>query len=230
MTNSPRGTQSGRVAIVAGASRGVGRATVLRLATSGYSVVVNYAHDQRTAESTVDAILADNGAAVTVRADIADELDVERLFAETTDLFGGVDAVVLAVIGQAPKRRVEAIALEELDALWRTHARATFIITREAARHLRDGGSIVSLTSSVVGRPRAEYGAFAAAKAATDVLTTALSLELWHRDITVNAVSLDVEAPCEPHKIADTVAYLLSDEGHGVTGQVIRVDRPVRAR
>ena len=89
MTTPLDGAPAGRVAIVTGGSRGVGRATVRSLASRGYAVVVNYLHDQRAAESTVEAILADNGTAVAVRADVADELDVERLFAETIEAFGG---------------------------------------------------------------------------------------------------------------------------------------------
>jgi 3-oxoacyl-[acyl-carrier protein] reductase len=212
------------VAIVVGASRGVGHATVLRLAAQGYAVVVCYAHDQGAADSTVDAILAANGAAVAVRADAADELDVERLFAETNDVFGGVDVVVLAVIGDISRGPVSNLELADFDALWRTNGRATFIVNREAARHLRDGGSIVNLTSSIVGRPLPGYGGYTATKVAADVLTRVLALDLNSRGITVNAVTLDVEGECEPDRFADIVAHLLSDEGRSVTGRVIRVD------
>ena len=88
---------SGRVAIVTGGSRGVGRATVRALAARGYAVVVNHLHDQPGAESLVEEVLASNGAAVAVRADVADELDVERLFGETDAAFNAVDAVVHTV-------------------------------------------------------------------------------------------------------------------------------------
>jgi 3-oxoacyl-[acyl-carrier protein] reductase len=104
------GPSAGRVAIVTGGSRGVGRATVRRLAASGYAVVVNYLHDQRAAESTVEAILAGNTDAVAVRADVADDLDVERLFAETIAAFGGIDVVVHAV-----GNRITATPLAEAD-------------------------------------------------------------------------------------------------------------------
>ena len=94
----PNGREpSGRVAIVTGGSRGVGRATVSTLAARGYAVVVNYLHDQPGAESLVEEVLASNGAAVAVRADVADELDVERLFGETISAFNAVDAVVHTV-------------------------------------------------------------------------------------------------------------------------------------
>jgi 3-oxoacyl-[acyl-carrier protein] reductase len=215
---------AGHVAIVTGGSRGIGRATVDRLASRGYAVVVNYLHDQRAAEATVDAVLADRGAAVAVRADASDDLDVQRLFAETIEAFGGVDAVVHTVAGRITSSPVAETALDELDALCRLNTRATLIVDREAARLVRTGGAIVNLSSSAAGSATPVHGVYAATRAATDVLTRVLALELGARDITVNAVALPTGGPCRPHRIADAVAYLLSAEGHGLTGQVIRLD------
>jgi 3-oxoacyl-[acyl-carrier protein] reductase len=217
------GSHAGRVAIVTGGSRGVGQATTRRLAASGYAVVVNYLHDQRAAESAVEGILADNRDAVAVRADVADDLDVERLFAETTAAFGGVDVVVHAVGSRVTATPLAEAGLDEFDALVRLNMRATFIVNREAARHLRNGGAIVNLPSSAEGSPLPARGLYAPIKAATDVLTRALALELRERDITVNAVSLEVHRPCAPGRVADVVAYLLSDHGHHLTGQVLGV-------
>ena len=225
--NTPRaGPAAGCVAIVTGGSRGVGRATVRRLATRGYAVVVDYVHDQRAAESTVEMVLADNGVAVAVRADVDDELDVERLFAETTEAFGGIDVVVHAVRSRVTAAPVASVDLAQFDALCRLNTRAAFIVNREAARRLRTGGAIINLTSSVVSSPCPSYGALAATTAAIDALTRVLALELHARDITVNAISLQVDAPCTPHTVADAVTYLLSDHGHRLTGQVIPVDVP----
>jgi 3-oxoacyl-[acyl-carrier protein] reductase len=181
MTIAVNGGPASRVAIVTGGSRGVGRATVHRLAADGYAVVVNYLHDQRAAESTVEAMLASNGDVMAVRADVADDLDVQRLFAETTTAFGGVDVVVHTV-----------------------SSRAADIVNREAARHLRDGGAIVSLSSAAKALPR-------------------LAVELRERDITVNTVSLALDRPCVPERVADVIAYLVSGHGHRFTGQVFRV-------
>jgi NADP-dependent 3-hydroxy acid dehydrogenase YdfG len=175
------GSSAGRVAIVTGGSRGVGRATIGRLAASGYAVVVNYLHDQGAAESTVETILAGNGEAVAVRADVADELDVERLFAETIAAFGGIDVVVHAVGCRVAATPLAEADLGEFDALVRISTRATFIVNREAARRLRNGGAIVNLSSSAEGPPRPAHGLDAAIKAATDVLTRALALELRER-------------------------------------------------
>jgi 3-oxoacyl-[acyl-carrier protein] reductase len=226
MATPLNGACSGGAAIVTGGSRGVGRAIVRSLATRGYAVVVDYLHDQRAAESTVEMVLADNGAAVAVRADAADELDVERLFAETDWIFGGIDVVVHAVGSRVPETPVAEVDLAEFDNLYRINTRAALIVDREAARRLRAGGAIINLTSSAVGSPRSSYGALAATRAATDSLTRVLALELRARDITVNAVSLPVGDRCEPGRIAEAVAYLLSSDGHRLTGQVIHIDEP----
>ena len=138
MTTSHDEESADRVAIVTGGSRGAGLATVRRLVSCGYAVVVNYFHDQRAAEATVEAVLAGNGAAVAVRADVADDVDVTRLFDEAIEAFGGVD-VVVHTVGS------------------RTSPTPTLIVNREAARRLRTGGAIVNLTSSAAAtttRPR----------------------------------------------------------------------------
>ncbi|MGZ6839687.1 MAG: SDR family oxidoreductase [Frankiaceae bacterium] len=207
MTTALNRSPAGRVAVVTGGSRGVGGATVRRLAAVGYAVVVDYLHDQRAAESTVEEILANNGNAVAVRADIADDLDVQRLFAETIAAFGGIDAVVHAAGS-------------------RTNTRTTFVVNREAARHLRDGGAIVNLSSSAGGSSLRTHGLYAATKASPDALTRALALELRERNITVNVVSLEADRPCVPDRVADLIAYLLSEQGHRITGQVLRVGDP----
>ena len=222
------GSPAGRVAIVTGGSRGVGRATIRMLAARGYAVVVNYLHDRRAAELTVEAILDGNSEAVAIRADVADDLDVERLFAETIAVFGGIDVMVHALGSPVTATSVAEFDLDVLDALVRINTRAAFIVNREAARRLRNGGAIVNLTSSADSSSLPVYGLYAATKAATDVLTRALARELRERDITVNAVSLEVDRPCAPNRVADVVAYLLTDRGHRLTGHVLRVGDPGR--
>lgn len=216
-----------RVAVVTGGSRGIGRAAAFRLSQLGYAVVVNYVHDQQTAESTVDGVLDARGSAVAVRADVSDELDVERLFAATIETFGAVDAVVHAVRGRLAEASIAEIALDDLDAMLRTTSRAAFIVNREAARQVRNGGAIVNLTGSVSAAASPRYGAYVTAAAAIEALSLTLAVDLRERDITVNAMSLDVEEPCAPSRVADVIACLLSDAGHGVTGQVIHVNHSV---
>ncbi len=223
MNTALNGSPAGHVAIVTGGSRGIGRATIHRLAARGCAVVVNYLHDQRAAESAVEAVLADNGSALAVRADIADDLDVNRLFAETIAAFGGINVVVHATGSRITASSVTEAGLDEFDALVRINTRATFLVNQEAARHLRNGGAIVNLSSSAEGSLVRTYGLYAATRAAAEVLTRALALELRERDITVNAVSLEVHRPCAPNQVADVIAYLLSEHGHRITGQVLRV-------
>jgi 3-oxoacyl-[acyl-carrier protein] reductase len=226
MTTALDGSPAGRVAIVTGGSRGVGRATICQLAASGYAAVVNYFHDQRAAESTVEAILADEGVAVAVRADVADDLDVQRLFAETTAAFGGIDVVVHAVGSPVATARVAEVDVDAFDELVRISMRATFIVNREAARQLRNGGAIVNVTSSADDLTRTAYRLYTAARASTDMLTRALAIELRERGITVNAVCTGADTPCAPSQVAGAVAYLLSDNGRRLTGHVLRADDP----
>jgi 3-oxoacyl-[acyl-carrier protein] reductase len=226
MTTALNGSAAGRVAIVTGGSRGVGGATVRRLAARGYAVVVNYLHDQRAAELTVEAILAGNSDALAVRADVADDLDVQRLFAETIAAFDGVDVVVHAAGRRITAAPVTEVDLDEFDALMRINTRATFVVNREAARRLRNGGAIVNLSSSAEDSSLRTHGLYAATKAITDALTRAFALELRERNITVNAVSLEAGRPCTPDRVADVIAYLLSDQGQRLTGQVLRVGDP----
>jgi 3-oxoacyl-[acyl-carrier protein] reductase len=220
------GSPAGRVAIVTGGSRGIGLAVIRLLAARGYAVVVNYLHDQRAAESTVEAILAGNGDAVAVRADIADDLDVNRLFAETIAAFGGIDVVVHAAGSPVTVSAVTNACLDEFDALVRINTRATFVVNREAARHLRNGGAIVNLTSSADSSSLRTHGLYAVTRAPADALTRALALELRARNITVNAVAVEAGMPCAPGQVADVIAYLLSEHGHGLTGHVLQVGDP----
>jgi NAD(P)-dependent dehydrogenase (short-subunit alcohol dehydrogenase family) len=151
--------------------------------------------------------------------------DLQQLFrVGRIAAFGGIDVLVHAVSSPVTTAPVAEVDLDVFDALVRISTRAAFIVNREAARRLRNGGAIVNLTSSADGSSLAAYGLYAAAKAATDVLTRALAVEL--RDITVNAISLEVGMPCAPDRAADLVAYLLTDRGHSLTGHVLRPGDP----
>ena len=224
MVISPDGLLKGRVAIVTGGSRGMGRETVQRLASLGYAVVVNYVHDQRTAESTVDAVLEGRGAAVAIRADVSDVLDVERLFDQTIETFGGVDAVVHAVRGHVVPTPLSEVAFDDFDEMCRTNLRATFIVNQMAARQLRRGGAIVNLFSSVARPALPAFAGYATTTAAVEALTRLLALELREREITVNALTLEVKKACAPNRVAEVVTYLLGNAGHSITGHVIHLD------
>jgi 3-oxoacyl-[acyl-carrier protein] reductase len=208
------------VAIVTGGSHGVGRAVARQLASAGYAVVISYLDSQPAADAAVAEILEANGAAVAVRADVADELDVERLFRETIDAFGHVDAVVHAA---APMilGAVAGDSLETFEALHRISARGTFMVNQQASVQLRDGGAIVNFSSSFAGLAPPSDAADAASKGSDDGIARKLARELGDRDITVNAIALGPKCPAIPTEITKLVVFLVSKDGHWVNGQVI---------
>jgi 3-oxoacyl-[acyl-carrier protein] reductase len=174
MVRSPDDTTyADRVAIVTGGSRGIGRKVVRRLASLGYAVVVNYASDKSAPDAAVEEILAGNGIALAVRADVADELDVERLFIETTKAFGGVDVVVHT----AGHRILGAYDLNAIDAVQRPNVRGIFIVNRQAAREVREGGAIVNF-SGPVGRAFPTDAACAPNNNALEAITAGLAREV----------------------------------------------------
>ncbi|WP_330461400.1 SDR family oxidoreductase [Streptomyces sp. NBC_00820] len=236
-----------RVAIVTGGSRGIGRATVTRLAADGFAVVVGYAGSRDLAEAAVEEITAAGGRAVAVRADVADEEQVDRLFETAATEFGGVD-VVVHTAGRMYLAPIAELDLAELDTLHRTNIRGTFVVARQAARTLRRGGAFIAFSTSVVGLAFPSYGAYSASKGAVEALTMILARELRGRDVTANAVApgptatdmfldgkdeetvarLAAQPPLErlgtPADIAEVVAFLASPAGHWVNGQVVRAN------
>ncbi|MEX1659617.1 SDR family oxidoreductase [Streptomyces pseudovenezuelae] len=245
MTTQPRTEQ--RVAIVTGGSRGIGRQIAQQLAADGFAVVVGYAGNKDAADEAVRAVEEAGGTARAARADVADETAVAALFDLAESAYGGVDAVVHSA-GRMPLAPIVELDLAELDALYRTNIRGTFVVDQQAARRLRPGGALVNLSSSVVGLAFPGYGAYAATKGAVEAVTLILARELRGRDITVNAVApgptatdlfldgkdeetvarLAAQPPLErlgtPQDIANVVSFLVSPAGHWVNGQVLRAN------
>ena len=214
-------TRNCRVAIVTGGSRGLGGDVTRTLADRGFAVVVYYSRDQCAADAAVEEVLAANGSALTVRGDVADELDVERLFAETIKAFGGVDVVVHAV-GQITLPPAPIADLDTFDAPLPSGALGTFVVNRQAARELRDGGAIVNIFGSVVGLARPIRTADTPSQDAAEAITRVVANELRGRDITVNAVVLELDRADVVAELVDLVAFLAGAAGHAVNGQVIR--------
>lgn len=241
------GMNAARVAIVTGGSRGIGRQCAEVLGNAGYSVALNYASNQQEGEAAREAVLASGGQAIALQGDVADETFVASLFDRTIATFGGVDVVVHAagIMLLAP---VEELDLAVFDRVQRTNVRGTFVVNQQAARHLREGGSVVNFSSSVVGTAFETYSAYAASKGAVEALTLILARELRGRDITVNTVApgptatdlflhgkdegavarLANAVPLErlgtPDDIAHVVQFLTSPGGHWINGQTIRVN------
>lgn len=221
-------TRTDLVAIITDGSRGVGREVVRELAHRGFAIVVGYITDQVAADATVEEVLDAGGAALTIRADVGDELDVERMFTEATEAFGGVDVVVHAAGATIPGP-IGDHDLDRFDASQRTIVRGTFLVNRQAARQIRDGGTIVNLSSSLsgsAGDPEVptDVGA-AASNAAVEAMTRVRAHELRGRQITVNAVAPRQDNPGGPADIALVVAFLVDGDGRSLTGQIIQVDR-----
>lgn len=177
-----------RVAIVTGASRGIGKEIALRLAADGFAVVVGYAGQQAQAEDTVAAIQAQGGLAVAVQGDVADADDVSKLFKVTQQTYGRVDAVICNA-GTMELAPIKMDYVEALDRIMTTNVRGTFLVLAKAAEVLGDGGRIVALSSSAIAKAMPGYGPYIASKAAVEGLVHVLANELRGRNITVNAVA-----------------------------------------
>lgn len=239
--------QPERVAMVTGASRGIGRAIALKLANDGFAVVVNYAGSAERAASVVAEIEAAGGQARAFQADISDAAAVEQLFATTMAAFGRLDVVV----NNAGIMKMAPITSDNLDALDQTLAinlRGSWLVMAKAAEVLGQGGRIIALSSSVLAKSFPGYGAYIASKAGVEGLVKVLANELRGREITVNAVApgpiatelffegkseeqvahIAGMAPLErlgqPEEIAGTVAFLAGPDGGWVNAQILRVN------
>jgi 3-oxoacyl-[acyl-carrier protein] reductase len=236
-----------KVAIVTGASRGIGAAIARRLASEGYNVVVNYAGRAADANAVAADIERSGGRAVVAQADVADPAAVKRLFDTAVAAYAGVDVLVnnAGIMRLAPLAQSDDALFDSQVAI---NLKGTFNTLREAAQRLRDGGRIVNLSTSVVGLKLETYGVYAATKAAVETLTAILSKELRGRSITVNAVAPGPTAtdlflegkpqalidrmskmnPLErlgtPADIASVVAFLVGPDGAWVNGQVLRAN------
>jgi len=240
-------TDSRKVAIVTGASRGIGAAIARRLASDGHAVVVNYAGSVAPAGQVVADIEKDGGKALAVQADVSDAQAVARMFDSAQAAFGGIDVLV----NNAGIMKLAKVADSD-DALIDSHIainlKGTLNALREGAKRLRDGGRIVNFSTSVVGLKLETYGVYAATKAAVETLTGILAKELRGRSITVNAVApgptatslfLDGKSPeliermakmnplerlGTPEDIAAAVAFLVGPDGGWINGQVLRAN------
>ncbi|HVX86098.1 MAG TPA: glucose 1-dehydrogenase [Phycisphaerae bacterium] len=242
---------SGKVAVVTGASKGIGASIALHLAHEGAAVVVNYASSRQGADRVVSEITGNGGKALAVGADLSKEADVRRLFAETQKAFGRLD-ILINNAGVYEFLPLDAITPEHFHKQFNLNVLGLALASQEAARHFpATGGAIVNISSIVshVAPPNASV--YSATKGAVDTLTRSLARELGPRNIRVNAVnpglvitegagtlgvadpendfrkSFEAQAPLgrvgQPADIAPAVLFFASDDSRWITGESLNV-------
>lgn len=240
-------SNSDKVALVTGASRGLGAQVAKRLAGDGFKVIVNYAGSADAARAVTDEIISEGGEALAVQADVTDAGAVSAMFGKAIQALGGVDVVVnnAGIMKLAP---IAELTDEVVSSTIATNLIGTFNVCREAAKRLRDDGRIINFSSSVIGMRLPTYGIYIATKAAVEGLTQVLAQEMRGRGIRVNAVApgptatelfLNGKSPelidrmakmnplerlGEPEDIARVVAFLAGPEGGWINGQVVRAN------
>ena len=240
-----------KVIIVTGSCRGIGSATAIKAALSGYKVCINYLKNHTAANATVDLIRKNGGHAIAVEADVSKESEVEELFKLVDNKFGILTALVNNVGILEKKMRVDKMDMARLERIFTTNIGSYFLCSREAIKrmstaHGGKGGAIVNVSSAASRLGSAgEYVDYAASKGAIDTLTIGLSLEVAQENIRVNSVRpgfiytdihasggepdrvdrLKTQIPmCRgglPSEVANAILWLLSEDASYVTGTFI---------
>ncbi|RTE10331.1 SDR family oxidoreductase [Paenibacillus whitsoniae] len=237
----------GKVAIVTGASRGIGRQVAIQLAQSGAKVAVNYASNPVKAEEVVKTIEHLGGEALAIRADISKVSEIEALFSKTLERFGQVDILVNNA-GILEYTAMEEVTEDMFDRHFDINVKGTYFACQQALKHMAKGGSIINFSTSVVGAMLATYSVYAATKGAVEQLTRQLAKEFGPKDIIINCIApgqvstelfLNGKSPemiqsytkmnafgrlGEPEDIANAIELLVSDKARWITGQTIRVN------
>jgi 3-oxoacyl-[acyl-carrier protein] reductase len=233
-----------KVAIVTGASRGIGRAVAERLASDGFRVVVHYLSNATEADHVVAGIRARGGEGRAIKADVSDAQQVQQLFVETVEKLGAID-VVVQNSGIMPLSPIGKGDVELFDRVINTNLRGTFLVLAEAAERMSSGGRIIAFSSSVLKKGFPTYGPYIASKAGVEGLVHVLANELRGRNITVNAVApgpiatdlfltgksedqvaqfaqaAPLERLGEPSDVAGVVSFLAGPDGGWINSQVL---------
>ncbi|SFS63589.1 SDR family oxidoreductase [Paenibacillus sp. BC26] len=238
---------NGKVAIVTGASRGIGRQLAVQLAQSGAKVVVNYSSNPGKADEVVTTIVQSGGAATAIRADVSKVSVVEALFSETIARYGRVDILVNNA-GVMECTALAEVTEEMFDRQFAINVKGTYFACQQAMKHMAQGGTIINFSTSVIGAMLPTYSVYAATKGAVEQITRQLAKEFAPKDIVITCIApgqiatdlfLNGKTPelidsfrrmnafgrlGEPEDIANAVDLLVSDKARWITGQTIRVN------
>ncbi|MBP3960453.1 glucose 1-dehydrogenase [Gemmata sp. G18] len=244
---------AGKVALVTGASRGIGAAIATRLAADGAKVVVNYARSEAEANAVVAAITAAGGAAIAVKADVGNPAEIPGLFAAATKAFGRLDVLVNnAAIMQ--RTFLADVTAESIDAHFNVNVRGYLLCVKHAAELMTAGGSIINVGSAISRMAYPGAVVYTATKGAIDVMTRVLATELGPKGIRVNVLApgstrtdmnseksgktkeeerQEEQATAlrrigEPQDIADAASFLASNDARWVTGTWLDVSGGIR--
>lgn len=237
----------GKVAIVTGASRGIGSVIATQLAALGASVVINYRGDATSANQVVSQIIDQGGQAFAIQADISQVHDIEQLFTKTINHYGKIDIVVNNA-GIMVTKPIAEVTEDDFDKHFSINVKGTYFACQQAMKHMEQGGKIINLSTSVTGQMFPNYSIYAGSKGAVEQFTRQLAKEFGAKGITINAIApgpvktelflegkteQQIEALSklnsfqrlgEPEDIANVIELLLSDKANWITGQTIRVN------
>jgi len=243
-----------KVAIVTGASKGIGAGIAKDLAEAGASVVVNYSSSKEGADKVVDEIVANGGKAIAVQGDVSLTADVDRLFAETKDAFGGVDILVNNA-GVYKFGAIEEITEEDFHRHFNTNVLGLLLATQGAVKSFgENGGSVINIGSVVSRITPPGSSIYTATKGAVDSITQVLSKELGPKNIRVNSINpgmIETEGTHtagfigsafhaeaerttplgrigQPNDIAPLAVFLASDDSRWLTGETLLAGGGVR--
>lgn len=238
-----------RIAVVTGASKGIGAEIARELAAAGATVVVNYASDKSGADRVVDEITKRGGTAVAIQANVAKKADVQRLFAATSQAFGKID-ILLNNAGVYEFGSLEEITEESFHRQFNVNVLGLLLATQEGVKHFNPaGGSIINISSTTTSITPAATAVYTGTKGAVDAITRTLAKELAPRKIRVNAINpgmvetegvtaagydqgefrkqVEAQTPLtrigRPDDIAPAAVFFASDDSKWITGEILRV-------